>query len=290
MTDGALLTVLTPTRNYGRFLAGCIQSVVDQGRSDVEHIVVDGASTDETRDVLERWSGPRMRWISEPDRNQSDALNKGAALAQGEWLCWLNADEFYLPGALDTVIDVIRGDDGVDLVHGDFVEVDEGGRVVRFLPQHRFAQPVLDWFGPYMPSCATFFRRSRLRTPPWDVELRYVMDWDLWLTLTHGGAHVRHLRRPLAAFTLHDESLTGTGLPLEHPELQALRQRHGLPHGLATRPAWWAARAIRVGLKLGNGSYRRKRAVRELVGRDIRWFLNEDADFAARRLVAAGSA
>lgn len=289
MSDGIQLTVLTPTRNYGRFLAGCLQSVADQGRSDVEHIVVDGASTDETLDVLEAWDGPRMRWMSEPDRNQSDALNKGAALAQGQWLCWLNADEFYLPGTLDAVIAAIRSEPPVDVIHGDFVEVDERGRLRRFLPQHRFAQPVLDWFGPYMPSCATFFRRSRLQEPVWDVELRYVMDWDLWLRLTHDGARVRHLQRPLAAFTVHDESLTGTGLPLDHPELQALRQRHRLPHGRMTRPAWWSARAMRVAMKTVNGSYRRRKAVAALQGRDIRWYTDEDARTAAQRLVELGS-
>jgi glycosyltransferase involved in cell wall biosynthesis len=265
------LTVITPTRNYGRFLPGCLESVAHQGRADVEHVVVDGASTDHTLEILKAWEGPGRRWLSEPDRNQSDALNKGLAMAGTEWVCWLNADEFYLPGALDAVFAVI--DAGLsDVVSGDFVEVDEGGRLGRVLPQHAFSQRVLDWYGPYLPSCGTFFRRVCVPEGGFDLSLRFVMDWDLWLAMTHAGARVIHLPRPLAAFTLHDASLTGQGLDRMHPELQSLRRRHGLPYGRATAPMWWAARAERVLRKGLNGSYGRLRGWSGLVGEDLRWF------------------
>lgn len=285
MSAEVLLSVVTPTRNYGRFLPTCLRSVAGQGRSDIEHVVVDGASSDGTADVLKGWKGSRLRWISEPDRNQSDALNKGFAMARGQWLCWLNADEFYLPGALDAVLNRLSTSPGPSIIHGDYVEVDEGGHLLRYLPQHRFARPVLEWFGPYLPSCATFFHRSLLPASGLDLELRFAMDWDLWLRMTRAGAQVTHLPRPIAAFTVHGDSLTGTGLPLHHEELERLRCRYQLPSGAATRPAWWAARAVRLALKSSNGSYLRARRIDGLRGENLRWIDPGVASSPARRLV-----
>jgi glycosyltransferase involved in cell wall biosynthesis len=277
------LSVITPTRDYGRFLPDCLASVALQDRQDVEHIVIDGASTDETVDILRDWGGPGRRWISEPDRNQSDALNKGLRLASADWVCWLNADEFYLPGTLGVILDAIAEGDA-DIISGDYAEVDGDGKFQRLLTQHDSSTRVLRWFGPYMPSCGTFFRRRCVPEGGFDESLRYVMDWDLWLRMTGAGARVRYIPRAMAAFTLHGQSLTGQGLDKMHPELQALRARHGCPTGTATGLFWWLARAERVLRRQRNGSRARASRAAALLGRDLRWFAPEGEDAAARDL------
>lgn len=277
------LSIITPCKNYGTFLPQCLASVVAQGRGDVEHIVIDAASTDQTLEVLRAWEGPGRSWVSESDRNQSHALNKGLARAQGEWVCWLNADEFYLPGALDAAMSQMSSH--VRIVTGDYAEVNEHGELVRLLPQHAFSRRVLGWFGPYMPSCGTFFRRASVPSSGFDESLRYVMDWDLWLRLAHSPEQVVYVPRVMAAFALHGRSLTGTGLPPMHEELQAVRLRYGLPAGRRTMPHWWLARAERLLRKTLNGSHLRVQRSRALHGKDLRWGEGNVASPAASRLV-----
>src|ERR1700755_1492305 len=91
------ISIITPSYNQGRFIEDAILSVLSQGYPDFEHIVIDNCSTDNTLDVLKKY--PHVKWVSEPDRGQSNALNKGFGLSTGDVLGWLNCDDFYLPGA-----------------------------------------------------------------------------------------------------------------------------------------------------------------------------------------------
>src|SRR5688572_23602687 len=93
MTD-TLVSILTPSYNYAQFIGDCLLSVTNQTHPNIEHIVVDDASTDGTVDVL-RDTGTSVRWVSEPDRGQSHALNKALAMSEGEIIGWLNADDAY---------------------------------------------------------------------------------------------------------------------------------------------------------------------------------------------------
>src|SRR4051812_15345342 len=103
-----VLTVVTPSLNSAATIKETLASVRDQGLGEqVEHVVVDGGSTDGTVELLERAEG--VRFISEPDRGLSDAMNKGVAMARGDYVGWLNADDFYLPGALAPVLQGLRG-------------------------------------------------------------------------------------------------------------------------------------------------------------------------------------
>src|SRR5687768_16684453 len=129
MTD---VSILTPSYGYGRFISDAIESVLRQDRLTVEHIVQDGGSDDETVEVLKRFDD-RIVWASEPDAGQSDALNKALARATGTWIAWLNADEFYLPCSLATLLE--HGErTASDVVYGDCLFVDVQGRIERLLP------------------------------------------------------------------------------------------------------------------------------------------------------------
>lgn len=200
-----VVSIVTPSFNQGRYLDEAIRSVLEQDYPRIEHIVVDGGSSDETLEVLERY--PQLRWVSEPDRGQADAINKGFGLATGEIFGWLNADDYYLPGALTAAVDVLR-EGRCGLVHGGWRQVDEDGSLIKdvdpvefdYLRQleraNRVAQP------------GAFFTREAFEAVGGvDAGLRYAMDYELWLKIGKRFG-VAHVDRILAAYRFHPASKT----------------------------------------------------------------------------------
>jgi hypothetical protein len=272
------LSILTPSWNYQRFLADALHSVSAQGDEDVEHIVADGASTDGTLGLLQQWSD-RVRFVSEPDDGQSDALNKAAAMAKGEWVGWLNADEFYLPGAFEAVRAAIRRTPDADVVYGDFCLVDVRGQLLRLAPQHPFSRRTLRWYGPIIGSCALFLRKAALPERGWDTTLRRMMDWDLYLELADRHARFVHVAAPIAAFRMHSDQVTARQLPNWDGEGRQVRARHRLALGPRSARVLRAVGQVEHGArKLAAGAYRRQARVRRAVrGSDLRWFSSPEA-------------
>jgi glycosyltransferase involved in cell wall biosynthesis len=272
MTD---VSVLTPSFGYGRFIADAIESVLSQEGVSVEHVVQDGLSQDETVDVLRRFEG-RIVWASEPDRGQSDALNKALAKASGRWIAWLNADEFYLPGSLAVLVK--HGERmAADIVYGDCVFVDADGNVERLLPQHRFKARILREYGCFVPSNAVLIRRSILGDAPWDPTMRRIMDWDLFMNLMARGARFVHLFHPVGAFRVHDDRITAKP-PSDGKEHSEVASRYGLPRD--DRGRWKASRRgrwLHRVYKVIDGAYMRQVGARSLRGRNIRWFASAEA-------------
>jgi glycosyltransferase involved in cell wall biosynthesis len=280
------LSILSPSYNYGRFLDDALRSVRAQG--EVEHVVVDGGSTDETVDLLAA-APSNVVWRSEPDRGQSDALNKALALSSGDWIGWLNVDEFYLPGAFESLAEALARRPDADLVHGDAVFVDPDGRLRRLVGQHPPSRRVLRWNRCYISSCAAFIRRGALPPGGWDVGLRTVMDWDLYLRLERRGARFAYIPRPLAAFRVHPQQVTAAPLPWDSCERELLRQRYDLPNGLPGRLASRAGQLEHRALKLVTGTYLRELRVLALGRPDLRWFASAPARNSADRVAEAGS-
>lgn len=206
--------MVTPSLDQGAFIERTIESVLRQeGDFELEHIVVDGGSTDGTLEILERHRG-RIRWVSEPDRGQSDAINKGFRMARGDVLGWLNSDDVYEPGALGAVASALR-DGGASWCFGECRVVDEGGREIRRMvsryksrTSRRYSLPRL-LSQNFIPQPATFFRRSILEAAgPLDESFHYAMDYDLWLRFARLADPV-FVARPLASFRWHGASKTG---------------------------------------------------------------------------------
>jgi glycosyltransferase involved in cell wall biosynthesis len=267
------LSVLTPAFQSGRFLPGALASVAGSG---AQHVVMDGGSTDGTVEVLT--AAPGVTWRSEPDRGQSDALNKALALAEGEWIGWLNADEFYLPGVLDRVQELLRAGD-VDVLFGDFAEVDLDGRLMRLVTNHGYSPSILRRVGCYVPSCASFVRRELLeQVGGWREELRTIMDWELWLRLEQAGARFAHTPVVVSGFTRHDGQVTARHVERGRVEREMLRAEFGVhPAG----PGHLFARAHRVARKALGGGYLRELAARPLAGAPL-----AGDDLAARATAA----
>lgn len=260
------VSVLTPSFGYARFISDAIRSVALQESPKVEHVIQDGASTDGTTDVLDRYGS--LGWVSEPDTGQSQALNRALARAGGRWIAWLNADEFYLPGALARLVE--EGDrSGADLVYGDAVFCDEHGRFLRGLPQHRFSPFVLQHYGSYISSCAMIVRREALEERPFDESLGVVMDHDLYLSLAANGGRIRYLAGEVGVFRVHDERVTSGPEDDYRDEREKLAARYGFSTGSLSR---FAGRGLHRLLKLTSGAYLRQMSSRRRRGADLRWF------------------
>jgi glycosyltransferase involved in cell wall biosynthesis len=200
-----LVSVVTPSLNQGEFIEDAILSVLEQGYARIEHIVVDGASTDGTLEVLHRH--PHLRWVSEPDRGQADALNKGFEMARGEIYGWLNSDDLYLPGAISAAVEVMLTT-GCGLVHGGWQQIDESGTVIRELDAVPFdLRRQLDYANLVAQPGALFTRDAFAAVGGIDVTYQYAMDYEFFLRI---GARfpVSAVDRVLGAYRYHPRSKT----------------------------------------------------------------------------------
>ncbi len=195
------ISLVTPCLNRAGFLPPPIDSVLQQGYPALEYWVVDGGSTDGTQDLLRSY-GERIRWISEPDSGQSEAINKGWRLSQGEIVGWLNSDDLLYPGALETISAFFAGHPEVDFAYGDCDLIDKSGQIIQAYPVKPYDYRRL-LVANYIPQPAAFMRRSLLEKEGWiDETLDFVMDYDYWLRsgVHHAGAY---LPSRLAALRLH---------------------------------------------------------------------------------------
>lgn len=219
-----LVSVVTPSLNQGRYLEEAIVSVLEQDYPNVEHIVVDGGSTDMTRSVLERY--PHLRWLSEPDAGQAAAINKGFRMASGSIYGWLNADDYFLPGAIAAAVEVVR-ESGCALVHGGWRRIEEDGTLigdVGVVPFDYMRQ--LEAVNAVCQPGAFFTRDAYWAVGGVDESYRYAMDYELWLKL---GARfpVRHVDRVQAAYRYHPESKSIAAYDAFGPETLRASRRHG---------------------------------------------------------------
>ena len=242
------VTVVMPALNAARTIGRSLDSVRAQGRNDVEVVVVDGGSTDGTIDLLR--ARPDVRWISESDAGLSDAFNKGAAMARAPVLGWLNADDAYLPGALDRVVTTFGQNPDSEWLVGRCVIVDGEGRRVRD-PVTRYKNALLARYSyrlhlpqNFVPAPSTFFRRDVfLGLGGMDEALRYSMDYDLYLRLGRRTSPVL-LPHPLAEFTMAEGTLSMTGFHRQFREHQQVARRHKNGHHVAYAANVAMSRAI----------------------------------------------
>ena len=194
------ISVVTPSYNQVRFVEKCLLSVKRQNHPAVEHIVVDGVSNDGTVEILQQYSSQpgweHLRWISEPDSGQSDALNKGFRMAKGDMIGWLNSDDFYVPTCFDVLLRAYQQHPNADLLYGDFLWTDEDGvpfQVRREIAFSRFA--LLHGHLCYVPSSGALFftRRIIQEGNALNNAYHYAMDYEFFLRLAGIGYRFHHI-------------------------------------------------------------------------------------------------
>lgn len=206
-----LVSIVTPSYNQGRFIRETIVSVLSQDYPRVEYWIIDGGSTDNTLDILREYdSDPRFNWLSEHDRGQSDAINRGLARCSGELFMWLNTDDLLLPGALRHIADTWLAGEGAAIIYGRGRLIDEHGQDLGYCPaqssQMTLEQILRMRFSFVQP--ATCAPTAAVRAVGGvDPSLHYAMDFDLWIKLAM-RLPIRYAPFDLALFRLHPTSKT----------------------------------------------------------------------------------
>ena len=221
------ISIITPSYQQAPYLEACLASVREQGYSNLEHIVVDGGSSDGSKEILERNSAALAWWCSEQDRGQSHAINKGATHATGTVFAWLNSDDLLLPGTLHRVGEAFAKDPTMTVFCGARVVRSVNGD--RVLPAEDVSRPEGLFTEPMVNQQATFYRMDVVRKAGFvDEALHYVMDLELWLRVlfAEGTGGLRSTAEPLAVFREHATSKTS----LE--QTRFVHETAGLLHGL----------------------------------------------------------
>lgn len=233
-------SIITPSYNQGRFLPDCIASVRAQSGVEIEHIVIDACSTDETLDVLK--ANPHLDWVSEKDGGMSDGINKGFLKATGDWMMWLNCDDYLLPEVLGKVAAHIAAHPDADVIHGDCLFVNEDKSLIRRKFDHPVDKNMLLFVGCYIPSTSTFFRRRIIESGNLlDVHYRVCMDWEYYLRLMRKGFRFSYLPEAIAGFRWHGSNTSVVQARRREEEALLLQREH---IRLESMPSWLGNRSV----------------------------------------------
>jgi glycosyltransferase involved in cell wall biosynthesis len=158
-----LVSIVTPSRNQAQFLEATMQSVLGQDYPQVEYLVIDGASNDDSQKIIEKFKPQLAYWVSEPDGGQTDAINKGFSRAKGDILAWLNSDDTYQPGAITRAVEYLTTHPEVGMVYGDALFIDEDGREIGKFPARQTDYRRLKAGYVHIPQQSAFFRAALWR-------------------------------------------------------------------------------------------------------------------------------
>lgn len=224
------ISIITPSFNQGRFIEQTIRSVLLQNYPNLEYIIIDGGSTDETLDVISKYSPWITHWTSEKDNGQADALNKGFRMATGDIFAWINSDDYYERDALFTVARRFK-QKPFDFFCGTSKMIAEDGHLIQELYTEKIdSRTLLNYWKPHFcpPQPSLFFQKNVfIELGELNVDLRYAMDYDFWL---RGSSKFRFetQRVNLSYYRIHNDSKTGSGIGFRKfiPEWRTVIKKH----------------------------------------------------------------
>jgi glycosyltransferase involved in cell wall biosynthesis len=228
------ISIIIPTLNQARFIEETIQSVLSQNYPNLELIVLDGGSTDNTLEILQKYSGA-LSWISEPDNGQVDAINKGLKMATGEIVAYLNSDDVYTPNALMTVGKYFADHPNTQILTGKCVNMDENGVETRSLIKlyknfwlllgiDQFLM-ILD----YVSQPSTFWRTELIHSIGFfDARYHNAMDYDYWLRVTQ-KYKLRFINQYLSKFRIYPTSITSSNSRAQYDDEYQVATNYATP-------------------------------------------------------------
>ena len=227
MKKEPLVTIVTPSYNQVANIERTIQSVLNQDYGNIEYIIVDGESTDGSVNIIKKYENKITNWISECDRGQTDAINKGFSLANGELIGWLNSDDTLLPYAISEAVRFLVDNPAVGLVYGDADYIDEDSKVIGKFPAAQTSLKKLQHGYVHIPQQASLFRKSLWdQVGPLDPSFYFAMDYDLWVRLA-SVSEIKYLPRLWANFRLHVDAKTISADDRCWPEMLRVHYRDG---------------------------------------------------------------
>jgi len=203
------ISIVTPSYNQGKFLERTILSILNQNYPNLEFIIIDGGSTDESLKIIKKYEKYLSYWVSEKDRGQSDALNKGFKMTTGEIIGWQNSDDIYLPGAFDKVAKFFKENSKIDIVYGNRFDIDEDDNIIGESRFVRFSKIVYQYDGLPFGTQSLFWRRALFSKIGYlDVELHFSMDYEYFLRAAIFKAKFRYIPFYLGAMRRHKAAKT----------------------------------------------------------------------------------
>src|SRR5215208_2094993 len=193
-----LVSIVTPSYKQANFLEQTMRSVLAQEYPRIEYLVVDGGSTDGSVEIIKKYADQLVSWVSEKDRGQGEAINKGLARSNGDILAWLNSDDYYLPHAISSAVKIFEQNPKVMLVYGDMLAVDENSRTTNILKYNQLSLEDLLCFQ-IIGQPAVFFRREAYeKAGGLDTSFHYMLDHHLWIRIAQQG-RILHMPQVWAA-------------------------------------------------------------------------------------------
>jgi GT2 family glycosyltransferase len=209
MSELPLVTIVTPSYNQGRFLEATLRSVLEQDYPNIEYLVVDGASTDNSVEIIRKYADKITWWVSEKDSGQSEAINKGLRRARGEIVAWLNSDDVYQPGAVSAAVAAFRSRPDAGVVYSDALAIDADGRPFNLMRARQYSLTDLMAFQ-IICQPAAFMRRSVLEQVHYlDPAYHLLMDSLLWMNMAR-VAPIVYVPQTWAAARYHDQAKNRT--------------------------------------------------------------------------------
>jgi len=219
------VSIITPSFNQGRFLEASILSVLGQDYPNIEYIIVDGGSKDESVEIIRKYENRLAWWVSEKDKGHADALNKGFSHATGEILAWLNSDDIYYPSVVSDAVAYLNEHPEVGMVYGDALLIDDSGKTIGNFASKQTSYRDMLRGSVHIPQATTFYRTNLWnQVGPLDLSLFFAFDYDLWVKLAK-VSEVRYLPRLWAQFRIHDQGKSVVNDDRCYPDMLRVYER-----------------------------------------------------------------
>jgi len=227
-----LVSIITPSYNQGKFIEDTILSIKNQDYPKIEHIIIDGGSTDETIEILKKYEDSyTLRWISKPDEGHSDAVNKGFKMARGDIIGWLNSDDVYFDkNVVTSIVKKFLKHPELDLIYGDIVFIDEDNLILRVQCVPDFDYNYL-LMGCFIEQPAVFFKSTVVKKYKLDINLKIAIDYEYWLRIGK-KFEFHHISRIIAADRNHKERISISDGKKLRKESKQIRKEYGQNLGL----------------------------------------------------------
>jgi len=253
------ISVITPSFNQGAFLERTINSVIKQGYPNLEYIIIDGGSTDNSVEIIRKYEKYLKYWVSEKDKGQSQAFNKGLKIASGDIIGWLNSDDLYLDRCIFQGVEYFDRNPAIDIVFSDYYFIDGDNKIIKRRREIPFNYNIYLWTADcYHANCAGFFRRK-----VFDIiggineDLHYGMDYELYLRAAKSGLKFGHLKAYWGAYRMHGQSKSVAGYSLMKNEGETISALF-YSAKISKFGLWWRKiffKTLRIVWKFAIGSY-----------------------------------
>lgn len=233
MKNLPLVSIITPSYNQGKFIEDTILSIKNQDYPNIEHIIIDGGSTDETMEILERYKNTyNLKWVSEPDKGQSDAVNKGFQKSSGEIIGWLNSDDVYFDkNVILYIVDKFNCSPNIDVIYGDSVVINDDNFISRARKSMSFSYPRLLRVN-YITQPSTFLRKNIITKHKIKLNLDLTMDYEYWLRIANNRSEFLYINKIISADRRYADTKTQKRRREMKAEAKRIRQNYGVNFNL----------------------------------------------------------